>query len=49
MLRYDRQLGDIIIAPSYVHQQCLEDKEHYEVSVLILARLFELLDTAVST
>ena len=32
VFRFNRQLGEIVIAPQYVLQQCREDKKDYEVS-----------------
>jgi ssRNA-specific RNase YbeY (16S rRNA maturation enzyme) len=31
MLKYGRQLGDIVIAPKYVLEQCAADQRAYEV------------------
>lgn len=32
VFRFNRQLGEIVIAPQYVLHQCREDKKDYEVS-----------------
>jgi hypothetical protein len=39
MLKYGRQLGDIVIAPKYVLEQCAADLKAHEVSASTAALL----------
>ena len=49
VFRFNRQLGEIVIAPQYVLQQCREDKKDYDVSQSVSVDSAILLYDAIKT